>query len=84
MDKQIEFIRYIQTAVTVRYGKFDCTPGQGMFWAMEKLRAANDIAPHIPEALSAFNAACQFLQYHFDDQRPEGWLAPQWLMADQH
>lgn len=80
MDKQSEFIHYIQTAVIVRYSKWNCTPGQGMAWAMEKLRHAYEVAPKIPEVLSAYQAALQFIQVMFDDQRPSDWKAPEWLL----
>ena len=83
MNKQAEFIDYIRTFVTVRYCKIDnATSGQAGFWAMDQLRHAYEVAPKIPEVLSAFQAALQFLQFAFEDQRPVGWQAPAWLFDE--
>jgi hypothetical protein len=80
MNKQTEFIDYVQTFVIVRYSRCENeTPGSAGHWAMDRLRQAYEVAPRIPEVLSAFQAAMQFTHLMFPDQRPARWHAPEWL-----
>ena len=83
MEKQREFIDYVRTYVTVRYCKYaDATIGPA-HWAMDALRQAYEVSPQILEVLSAFQAAMQFNQLLFEDQRAVGWKAPTWLLDEE-
>jgi len=82
ISKQQRFIAMVQTGIIVRYAKEQYDAKQSMYWALDKMDEAVKRSDLIPDDLTPLEAATQFLEYHFQDFREEGYEKHWWLYCD--
>ncbi len=82
ITKQQHFITLVQTGIAIRYARSDHDAKPAMYWGIDKMDEAVKRSDLIPEDLSALDAAKQFLEYHFQDFREEGYEKHWWLYCD--
>ncbi len=79
MTKQQHFILAAQTGIIIRGALLSTqNPTQTMLHALGVLEEAVRAADHIPDDMSANEAACEFLHYLYDvpesERDPEAWF----------
>lgn len=82
MTKQDQFITEVQTGIIIR-SILDNHPDarhKALWPALISMDDAFYASTRIPEKISAHEAACQFLEFVFEDKKGESYQTPTWFL----
>lgn len=81
MEKSEIFLREVHSALIIR--RILDNPGAGhkaMWHALTNMDDAQYASERIPEDMTAHKAACQFLEFVFEDSKDPDYSPPLWFM----
>jgi hypothetical protein len=83
MNKREQFLIEVQTGVIVRSIKSELNAEQSMWEALIHMDDAFNASRKIPKNMEAHEAACEFLEFIFKDNKERSYAPPAWLQKDE-
>lgn len=79
MSKREQFIVEVQTGIIIRSIKSKDNAAHAMWSALISMDDAFAASKNIPTKMDPHEAACEFLQFIFKDDKNKSYIPPAWL-----
>jgi hypothetical protein len=81
MNKKQQFITEVQTAIIIWHTLKDKNkPANAMCFALIELNDAYYAADRIPAAMTAHEAACEYIKFRLEQNKESGYRPASWMM----